>query len=80
MHTFRIQPLSLLAGAALTAVLGLCMAQQPPAPAGFEYSIHLDVDEDMLTELSADGWEFVGYLGQSRKGASSDETLWRKPE
>jgi hypothetical protein len=38
------------------------------------------VDEDMVGELAADGWEFVGYLGQSRKGTSSDETLWRKPE
>lgn len=78
MQTIRIQPLSLVAGAALTAALGLCMAQQPPAPAGFEYSIHLDVDEDKVADLAADGWEFVGYLGQSTKGTSSDETLWRK--
>ena len=72
---------SLLIGLAASAGLVLVLAALPPQgpdQAGWSYQILLDVEDKQLQELSDGGWEFAGYLGVSKRGSNTDETLWRK--
>jgi len=75
----RLHFLSTLAGAGCASLMFLSMAQNStPAPLSWNYKIVEDVKAKDLEDLAARGWEFVGYLGQSTKGAGTDETLWRQ--
>lgn len=79
MRALTIQPFSVLAGALLALVAFVTMAQKPTDdPASYEYQILIDVEGDELKGLAKEGWEYVGYLGESKKGAGSDESLWRR--
>lgn len=71
-----------LGALAATAVLLALAAARPQAdPATkWETRIVLDVEQDEAADLLKDGWEFVGYLGVSKRGANTDETLWRRPD
>ena len=53
--------------------------QKAKAKAAWEYKIVTDVSEKNTREFAEQGWEYVGYLGQSPLGTSVDETLWRRP-
>jgi hypothetical protein len=71
-----------VSGLALAAVafFGLGLAQKDNTkPMKWEYSIQGDVNEKALEKLAADGWEYVGYLGQGMRSSDNDETLWRRP-
>ena len=75
----RLHPLSLFTGSVL-ALLALVAARHTPVAAeSWEYRIKTNVDQEEIEELAEDGWSYGGYLGTSAKGASSDETLWKRP-
>lgn len=80
MRKFTIQPGSALLGALLAATVLLSMSQKAAEETKYEYQIIIDVEEDAIGSMAKKGWEFVGYLGQSKKGAGADETLWRRAE
>lgn len=71
--------LSFLSGAALSAVAVLAMAQKPATPIGWEYRILTNPTEKEVVEATEGGWEYVGFLGQSSRGPSMDQSLWRRP-
>ena len=83
MKTMSIHPLSVLAGCGIAVLAFLTMGQQGPAPSApahkWEYKIVEDIDASALTKLAEEGWDYAGYLGAGKKGASNDETLWRRP-
>lgn len=79
MSNVRLHPFSLLAGLALATIVFLGLGQAAASPTRLEYKIVDDVTEKELRQLSDEGWEFAGYLGQSTRGTSSDETLWKRP-
>jgi len=64
-------------GGLVTFALGFS-APRAAAPADWDYQVEVDVDAKNIKELTKDGWEFVGYLGTSVRGANADETLWRR--
>ena len=80
MRSIRLHPLSLFAGSVLALTAFLAMGQKPVGAVEWEYDIKTDVDVREVAKLAKDGWTFGGYLGTSMKGASSDETLWRRPK
>ena len=43
-----------------------------------EYRIEVDIPQTKLDEMIGEGWEYVGYLGQSSLGDRVDETLWKR--
>jgi hypothetical protein len=60
--------------------LGLGLAQKDSTkPIKWEYSVQDDVNAKSLEKLAADGWEYLGYLGQGMRSSDNDETLWRRP-
>jgi hypothetical protein len=66
-------PLSLL------ALWGLVSAfRTPQKEEHHEYRLVVDVEEDEISKMTKDGWEFAGYLGQSVVGDRVDETLWKR--
>lgn len=69
---------ALITGLAALAVLAAFALPQEEEER-WEYRITLDVDDDDLADLEGENWEYVGYLGQSTRGASVDEVLWRRP-
>ena len=80
MKLVRLHPFSLCVGCVFAAVVFFAMSQKPAAgKAGFDYKVQVDLDDSDIAKLAADGWEYVGYLGTSSKGASMDETLWKRP-
>lgn len=79
MHSFRHPSLAFVSGLALASVTWFGLAQKSaPATEKWEYSIYDDVDAKKLEKLAADGWEYVGYLGQGMRSSDNDETLWRR--
>jgi hypothetical protein len=58
----------------------IAMGQKPVAADKWEYRIETDVTVKDVASLASDGWVYEGYLGTSMKGASSDETLWKRPK
>jgi len=79
MQNRRFHGPSLLAGAGLALLAFVSLGQAAgSAPATFEYKIVDDVEAKELDQLSTEGWEFVGYLGQGKKGNGNDQTLWRR--
>ncbi len=80
MKSVRLQPLSFLAGCALTLLAFVAMGQKASAPAPhLEYRVVDDVEAKELARLADEGWEFAGYLGTGVKGSGNDETLWQRP-
>lgn len=77
MSNVRLHPFSLLAGLVLAGIVFLASGHAAPT-AETEYKILEDVTEKQVNQLAAEGWEFAGYLGQSPRGTSIDETLWRR--
>ena len=81
MRRLELHAPSLVLGILSTALVGTTLASTP-APTQddekWEHQILLDVQEDDLEDLAKDGWEFAGYLGVSKRGANTDETLWRR--
>lgn len=80
MKPIRLHSLSFLAGCSLAALAFLTMGHgaarsAPPV----EYRIEVDIDQAEVMKLAGEGWEFAGYLGESTRGSSSDETLWKRP-
>jgi len=73
----RTLALGFALGALATLALGFA-APRPATPADWEYQVLVDVDAKDITSMTKDGWEFVGYLGTSVRGANADETLWRR--
>jgi len=71
---------SFLAGAGLAAGALLVASVSPPqgGTAKTEYKIVTDAEAEDIGRLAKEGWEYVGYLGTSKRGASIDEVLWRK--
>jgi len=69
-----------LSGAALSLVVFLSLAQKPAGPVDYEYQILSNPTEKEVQEATDDGWEYVGFLGQSTRGPSIDQSLWRRPE
>lgn len=79
MKFLRLHPFSLCIGCAVATLAFFAMSQNPaPAASTWEYKIGIDLAEGDVRKLAADGYEFVGYLGQSTRGLGSDETLWRR--
>ena len=80
MRQISFQPASLGLGAvlALTAVVSMSLRPTEVDPDDYEYQILIDIEEGDIPALAKKGWEYVGYLGQSKKGTGSDETLWRR--
>jgi len=76
----QLRPLSVFAGFALALVVVITMGQGPVAADKWEYRIETDVKEKDVASLASDGWIYEGYLGTSMKGATSDETLWKRPK
>ncbi|MBL8858948.1 MAG: hypothetical protein JNL28_10615 [Planctomycetes bacterium] len=80
MKIFPLSLSSLCVACAFVAVLFLAMSQKPAAAtATFEYKIGVDLDDGDIKKLASEGWEYVGYLGTSPRGASTDETHWKRP-
>lgn len=75
----QLHPLSFLAGSAVILLALVTMGQKPAAPEAWEYRIVIDVDEAGVDKLHRDGFVFEGYLGSSKLGSGSDETLWKRP-
>jgi hypothetical protein len=80
MQPNRHHLFSFLAGTALTVLCVLTMSQKTPAGVVWEYRILTNPDEKEINALAEDGWDYAGYLGQSTRGPSIDETLWRRPK
>jgi len=79
MKAMSIQPLSVLAGCGITVLALLAMGQAPASTAPkLEYRIVEDIDASDLSKLAEEGWDYAGYLGAGKKGASNDETLWKR--
>ncbi len=79
MNSFRNPSLAFVSGLALASATWFGMAQKSATPTEkWEYSIQDDVDAKALEKLAADGWEYVGYLGNGMLSADNDETLWRR--
>lgn len=80
MKPMSIHPLSVLAGCGIAVLALFAMGQAPASPAAkWEYKIVEDVGASDLSQLAEEGWDFAGYLGAGKKGASNDETLWKRP-
>lgn len=77
MSNVRLHAVSLLAGLALAGIVFLASGHAAPV-AATEFKILEDVSEKQVRQLADEGWEFAGYLGQSARGTSIDETLWRR--
>ncbi|TAH38076.1 MAG: hypothetical protein EYC70_05490 [Planctomycetota bacterium] len=83
----NLHPFSLFAGGSLAVIALLALGQASAAPAQggaapapkWEYKVVEDLTEGQAAKLAADGWEYAGYLGNSVKGVSNDETLWKRP-
>lgn len=83
MPRTKLHAPSLLLGALASSLALVTIAAGPASvtpPEKWEHKIVLDVEEDDVDELAKDGWEFVGYLGVSKRGANTDETLWRRAD
>ena len=80
MRSNRTSLVPFLSGAALCAAIFLTMAQKPAGPVDYEYRILTNPTEKEVVEATDDGWEYVGFLGQSTRGPSIDQSLWRRPE
>ncbi len=80
MKSPAVHPRSLVLGIALALVPATAFVQKERDAGDWEYTIVTDVSEKDTEKLKKDGYEFVGYLGQSVKGTGSDETLWRRPD
>ena len=82
MKPLSIHPLSVLAGCGVAVLALVSMGQQGPAPSApaqkWEYKIVEDIDASALARLAEEGWDYAGYLGAGTKGASNDETLWKR--
>lgn len=85
MKSLQLHSASVFAGCGIAALALLLMSQTPPPSASKgEHGVKWGhkVVNDMSTEdaqrLADDGWEYVGYLGTGTRGASNDETLWKK--
>lgn len=80
MQATRNPVLAFLSGAALCALGVLALALRPAPPADWEYRVLINPTEKEIGQATDDGWEYVGFLGQSTKGPSMDQSLWRRPE
>lgn len=80
MNISELRPISFATGAGSVLLLWLGQTTQAtPTPAArWEHRIAEDVTVEAANALARDGWEYAGYLGQSPKGRSVDETLWRR--
>ena len=79
MQSFRLPSLAFVSGLVLASATWFGMTQKNATPTEkWEYSIQDDVNAKALERLAADGWEFVGYLGQGMRSSDNDETLWRR--
>ena len=81
MKPMSIHPLSALAGCGIALLAFFAMGQQGPAPSApkWEYKIVEDISASDLSKLAEEHWDYAGYLGAGKKGASNDETLWKRP-
>jgi len=79
MRSPRIQAVPFLSGAALCAAVVLAMAQKPAAPVDWEYEVLENPSQKEIVEQTDQGWQYVGFLGQSTRGPSIDRSLWRRP-
>ena len=77
MTLAMLRPRTLALGFALGSLATLALAFAPPR-ADYEYQVLVDAEAKVITGLTKDGWEYVGYLGTSVRGANADETLWRR--
>ena len=69
--------------ACVAGALAIAALAQAPSPARaatpeWEYRIVDDVEQQRLSELASEGWEYAGYLGIGIKGVGNDQTLWRR--
>lgn len=53
-------------------------AQDANAQQAWKYKIVIDISEKEANELAEEGWEYGGYLGESKLGTGSDESIWRQ--
>lgn len=79
LQSLRSPSIAFVTGVALTTVTLFGAAQKSaPASVKWEYAIYDDVTAKQLEKLNAEGWEYVGYLGQGMRSSDNDETLWRR--
>jgi hypothetical protein len=69
-----------VAGTALGALAVVALAARPAPPVDYEYRILSNPTEKDVADVTDEGWEYVGFLGQSTRGPSIDQSLWRRPE
>jgi hypothetical protein len=75
----RPRPFSIFLGCVVATLGALAFAQSSPtAKPKAEYKVVDDVSEGEANQLADDGWEYAGYLGHGVKGASNDQTLWKR--
>lgn len=80
MKTLRSNSFLFPMGAAAVLLTLVVMGQKPVSVTqSWEYKVVDDVEQADTPKLASDGWEYAGYLGQGVKGASNDQTLWRRP-
>jgi hypothetical protein len=80
MKSITLHPGSLVAGAVFALLLLVAMGQKPVAGDAWEYQVVTDVDDKDAAKLAEEEWSYVGYLGVSKLGSGTDETLWRRPK
>ena len=74
MKSAHLHPTSFLAGCGIALTAFALMAQKPTAPATapYEFRIVDDPEQEDLTKLAGEGWDFAGYLGQGKKGSGNE--------